>query len=192
MEFDEIMKMWDAQRNETIYTINEKAMHRHIQSRKQSARHIANFSEVMLIVVNLCAGIFVVVTKLAEINFFLYTMATFMLITAGYVWVGRQRRLKRESNFASSMLTDLDHAIANARYQVTLSQTMRWYGLLICFLSIISLWQSEKAVGIIIGAIAFFSVVFFASRWEHNWYVRRQRSLESLRNKLVDDNVSAQ
>jgi len=190
MEFDDIVKVWDSQRNETMYTINEKAMHKQIRSRKQSAIRIANFSEILLIIGNLCTGSFILLMNEKNTNIFMYVMAGFMMLTAGYVWRERQRRKKRENKFDSSMLADLDHAIATARYQVTLSQTGRWYGFIIAILCVLIMWQSGKANIATFGMVVLFTAAFFVSRWEHGCYVRRQRNLELLRHKLVDDDAS--
>ena len=59
MEFEEMKKIWDSQNNEPLYAINEKALHNHIMSKKKTGYHITNTSELLLIIVNACAGLFI-------------------------------------------------------------------------------------------------------------------------------------
>ena len=44
MEFDEIKKIWDAQNNQPLYVIDEKALHNRIQS-KMNVKHLTNISD---------------------------------------------------------------------------------------------------------------------------------------------------
>lgn len=58
MEFDEIKKIWDAQNNQPLYVIDEKALHNRIQSKMKDVLLRANVNEWGVIIINLCtAGI---------------------------------------------------------------------------------------------------------------------------------------
>ena len=59
MEFEELRKIWDAQNNQPLYAINEKAMYNLVLSKKKQAHHITNISELLLIFVNIGSGILV-------------------------------------------------------------------------------------------------------------------------------------
>jgi hypothetical protein len=48
MEFEELRKIWDAQNNQPLYAINEKAMYNLILSKKKQAHHITNISELLI------------------------------------------------------------------------------------------------------------------------------------------------
>jgi Flp pilus assembly protein TadB len=193
MEFEEIKKIWDMQNNETLYAINEKALHNRILSRKRSAGHIANFSELLVIFVNMATGLFVLWAALYQsaANIFIYLLTVWTLVTMLYVLVSRLRRRKNENRFDRSMLGDLNHAISNATYQVRLSGIMLWNGLPVGLLLLLGLWENGKlSVWIIIFMPVFFVVVFYASRWEHGIYKRRKRELEGLQKKLAGEEVS--
>src|SRR5690349_6966310 len=45
MEFDEIKKIWDAQNNQPLYVIDEKALHNRIQSKMKGVLLRANANE---------------------------------------------------------------------------------------------------------------------------------------------------
>ena len=68
MEFDDMKKIWDSQNNETIYGINEKALHNRIQAKKRKANRITNVSELLLIVTNVASGGFVLGMNLYKQN----------------------------------------------------------------------------------------------------------------------------
>ena len=66
MEFEEMKKIWDAQNNEILYGINEKAMHNHILSKKKQAHHITNISELLIIIVYIITGSVVLGMNLSQ------------------------------------------------------------------------------------------------------------------------------
>jgi hypothetical protein len=189
MEFDEIKKIWDSQNNEPLYAINEKALHNHILSRKKSAGHLADFSELLLIFVNLGAGLFVwgVLLFDASVNIFMYLMVAWMLVTAVFLSASRIRRRKGENRFDRSMMGDLDHAIANASYQVRISRLMRWNIFPIGIFLLGGFWESGKPVWAVVLLLIFFALTYYASGWEHSIYIAKKKALEMLRRKLESE-----
>jgi hypothetical protein len=193
MEFEEIKKIWDMQNNEALYAINEKALHNRILSKKRSAGHIANFSELLSIFVNMATGLFVL--GIAQLrpgaDVFMYLMAAWTFIVAGYLVVSRIRRRKSENRFDRSMLGDLDHAISNATYQVRLSRIMLWNSLPIGILILFGFWERGKlSVWIVVSMLIFFAFVWYAGGWEHRIYKKRKHGLEALQKKLVSEETS--
>lgn len=189
MEFDDMKKIWDKQNNETLFVINEQAMHNRILSKRTSASHIVNISELLSIIVNAGAGMLMLWLALTKPggNLFLYLMASWMLLTLTYILTSRIRRRKTENKFDRSMLGDLEHALANATYQVRLSQLMRWNNLPISLFLLIGLWENGKPLWIVAVVLIFFSLVHYASGWEHNIYEAKKRELESLQKKLKEE-----
>lgn len=182
-------KVWDTQNNQPIYVLNESALHKRIQSKKNSALHITNVSELLAIAANIASGIFV-----AAFNFYqgsgsayMYILAGWMLLVSGYVVVGRARRLAGYGRFDRSILGDLDFAIATAAYQVRLSGLLRWNMVPIGLLIIAGVWFQSRTVGYVIALLAFFSIAWYLSGWEDNYYKRRKREVEQLRNMLLTE-----
>ncbi len=190
MEFDELQKIWDAQNNEPLYAINEKALHNRILSKRRQARRITNISELLLIIVNLGAGCFVFGINLFKKpgNMFMYLMAAWMFATALYLLVSRIHRIRGDRRFDRSMHGDLNHAISVATYQVRLSQIMRWNILPIGALSLLSAWEGGKLFWVA-GLIGIsFALAWYAGNWEHSIYKTRKRELEILQKKLEAKN----
>lgn len=189
MKFEEMKKIWDEQNQQSLYAINEEALHDHTRAKKQSAKHTSNFSEIFLIIANIAATAIILVSSFIKNNgnIYIYVLAGLMVITAVFVFVGRMRRKKRESNFEQSMLGDLNHAIANAAFQVRLSQIMRWYILPVGVLTTLAVWQNETQIWVLFLILLFFGIAWLAGGWEHRVYVRKKRELESLHKKLKEE-----
>src|SRR5438128_2741915 len=105
MEFEDLQKIWNSETNQHLYTINKTAMHNYIESKQMKARHIANFSEILLIVVNLITAGFIIGMNLLNPgrNLFLILMVIWMCITVLWVLANRIRRIKGDSRFDKSM-----------------------------------------------------------------------------------------
>ncbi|ELR68457.1 hypothetical protein C900_00378 [Fulvivirga imtechensis AK7] len=191
MEFDEIKNIWNKQNNEMMYTINEEVLRQRITAKKRTTSHIVDFSEKLLIIVNIGAAGFVLGLGIVKAsgNVFTYTLAALMFFTAGYVLVKRLQRKRWENRFDLSLLGDLNHAIANASYQVKLSQVMIWYAAPVAILTALNLGYNGKEMWIVLLIIGFFVLAFLASRMEHGIYVNNKRKLEELRN-VLEDNAS--
>jgi hypothetical protein len=84
------------------------------------------------------------------------------------------------------MTKDLDDAISTATYQVRLSRFVRWCSFPIAILIMFSLWNKVQPVKLVVAAVLFFVAVLLGSQWEHNWYVKRLKRLQSLKTKLSD------
>ena len=186
MEFNEMKKIWDSQNNEPLYAINENALHNRIMSKKKTGYHITNTSELLLIIVNAGAGLFILTSNFPKPdgNIFRYLLAGWMFLGALYMLVSRIRRIKRSHQFDRSMLGDLSHAISLANYQVRLSRVGRWNILPIGVICILWLLASGKPTWSIVGIAIFFALAAFATKWEHGIYKNRKSELEILQKKL--------
>jgi hypothetical protein len=185
MEFEELQKIWDTQNNQPLYIINEKALHNRIVTKKHQAVHIASFSEWLLMIVNIAAGTFIFGTNLVQHSwFFMYLLAAWMFGSAIYVMISRLRRLKDQHRYDRSMLGDLQHALAAARYQVRLAHIMRWNGVPVAGLILLAFWESGKPIWLALVVCLFFILTIYASGWELNIYKNKKKELEALENKL--------
>ena len=164
-------------------------MHNRILSKKKQSYHITNTSELLLIIVNMAAGLFVFTLNLSgkDVNIFMYLLAAWMLGISWYLLFSRIRRLKRDNQFDRSMHGDLNYAISLATYQVRLSLLGRWSILPIGIFTLLGLWQSGKSVWIVVAILIFFLFTNYAAGWEHRIYTSRKRELEILKKKLEDE-----
>ncbi len=189
MEFEDLQKIWLAGNQEAVYVINEKALHHRITARKHKALHIANVSELLSVVANIAAGVFVagMTYRSGHNNVFLYVMAGWLLLTAGYALVHRIRRLQGRLVYDRSMQQELQYALATATYQVRLSRLMRLNVIPIGALTVLGIWQGDKPVWLAVIVLLFFCGAYYFSGWEHGYYKRQQRELEGLVGKLGEE-----
>lgn len=187
MEFDELQKIWHSQTNEPLWVINEQALYKRIQQKKKKVSYIANFSELLLLVVYIGSGSFIIGLNYVKPrpNLLLYVMAAWMLGTAVYVLVSRVRRMKNSYIFDRSLLGELNQAVSTATYQVQLSQIVRWNVLPIGILSLWSVLAGGQSVWFAVGILLVFVLSYYGGRWEHRIYVAKKRELEVLQRKLA-------
>ncbi|AXY73855.1 hypothetical protein D3H65_07615 [Paraflavitalea soli] len=186
MEFDELQKIWDTQNQQSLYVINEQALHHRIQAKMRQGYHITNISEWLTIMVNLGAGSLILILFGIKNsgNISMYLLAAWMLATALFAMMNRIRRIKGNRRFDRSLQGDLQYAISLTTYQVHLSQILRWNVLPVGVLTILGLWESGKPWWIAGCVLLFFALTWYASRWEHSFYRNRKHSLETLQSKL--------
>lgn len=182
MEFEEIQEIWDLQKKQSMYTINERALHSLIMTKKKQAARLTNATELMQIIVNTGAAAFVFEQNYfsPKGKFFLYLMAAWMLATAVFILAGRFRRIKRGKNFDQSMRGSLEQAISDATYKVRISQLMRWNIIIIALIIVLSMFEGGQSIWIIAGTAIFFGIAYYGSGYEHRCYISRKRELLSL------------
>jgi len=188
MEFDELQKIWDSQREQPLYVINEQALHNRIVAKKYHVMHIAGFTEWLLIIVNATTGGFLVQINRARHGYmFVYILAAWMFGSVLYVLITRIRRLNDQHRFQRTLNGDLQHALTVAGYQVRIAQIMRWNVLPVGILVILSMWEGGKPVWLSLIVAFFFILVFIACKWELAGYRNKKRELEVLQQKLQED-----
>lgn len=197
MEFDELQQIWDSQNARPLYTIDENALHNRILLKKKQAHHIANTSELLLIIVNGGAGFLILgingfkpVTDIFKPgrDLFMYLLAAWMFGSALYLLISRIRRIKRNDRFEQSIRGDLNQAISTATYQVRLSLLMRWNILPIGILTLLGVWGSGKSIWIAGGTLVFFALAYYAGAFEHRIYKARKRELQLFQKSLEKEN----
>ena len=186
MEFEEMKKVWDAQNNEPIYGINEKALHNRILKKKNQAQHTTNLSELFSIIAYTFSGCFIIALNLMNKsnNVFMYILSAWILCMALYSLVSRMRRVNRGQQFDRSMRGDLEYAISMATYQVRFSRLARWSILPMGLFILLAVWDSGKSTWLLVGILIFLILANYASGWEHNFYKKKKRELEILKEKL--------
>jgi hypothetical protein len=187
MEFDELKKIWDAQNDQPLYIIDEKALHHRIQSKMNSVLHIANINEWSQIMINLGAGSILLGLNLLKpgANIFMYLETAWMFATVGYIVVSRIRRVKASRQFDRSIHGDLDHAISLASYQLRLSQLILWNLLPMGAIMIFSGWEAGKFFRVSAVILVSYVLALFVGRKGLRINKRRKRELESLKEKLL-------
>lgn len=193
MEFEDIQKIWDTQNKEPMYVINETALHKGIRSKSSRANKTANINEIGLMSISTITGLLLLVDAIIDKQgFFSYLVAITLFLTGVYVLIGRKRRKKKELQFDRSMLGELDHAISNVDYMITVSKTFLWWYILpIGITSMINVAQATPFMSwkwMLIPASFVLSFVVVRLGLVYT-YLPKKRSLETLKAKLME-NVS--
>jgi len=186
MEFDEMKKIWDAQNNQPLYVIDEKAMHNRIQSKKNTVLHFTSMTEWGLIMINLCtAGLLVNFNPLKSgPDIFLTLEAAWMVGLVIYLAVSRIRRIKASLQFDRSIHGDLDHAISLAGYQMRICQIIRWNFLPMGAIMIFSGWEAGKLFKVGAVILISYTLAFYVASKGYRANKRRKHELQSLKEKL--------
>lgn len=188
MEFEEMKKIWDAQNGQAMYAIDETALHNSVIKKKTKARRTADLTEKIFIGANIISATMIAVPSIIKDKYSISgtLMMVLMYVTAGFILYIRNKRLKSQDRFESDMVGDLDNAIATADYQVKFSKTSRFYLLSVVLLTLSSLVESGSPWWVIVLVVIFFTVTYFAARWEHRtFYVSQKKDIRAMRDKII-------
>lgn len=189
MEFDEIKKIWDAQTNEPLYVIDEKALHNRIHSKMSGELRFANLREWSTILFYLGAvGLMLGFNHISfkpGANIFMF-LAAWMFGTVVYIVVSRIRRIKASRRFDRSIRGDLDYAIWLISYQMRLGLVIAFNFLPIGALSIVSSWGAARGLFMACVAVILVSgiLTFYVERKGYRASKRRKHALQVLKEKL--------
>jgi len=190
MEFDEMKKIWDAQNNQPLYVIDEKALHNRVQSKMSTVLRLTNISEWSLIMTYLVAGgILIGLNPFKRgANIFLYLEAIWMFAVVVYFVVSHIRRIKASRQFDRSIHGDLNHTISLLSYQVRLSQIIRWNLLPMGAIMIFSGWEAGKLFRVSAVILVSYTLAFYVTSKGIRANKRRKRELQVLKEKLETGN----
>lgn len=177
MDFEEMKTIWDAQNSATAYKLDEQELHQRILARKKRAVFITNLSELMIIITYGVVGFVVLSVKM-------YYLAVWMFLVVMALMISRIRRLRAGRRFDRSVQGQLQHALATAKYQLRLSQLMRWNIVIMFGLTFLAIWKAEKPWWALVLMFFFFLLSLYSSRLEHRKYTAQKESLEALQHKL--------
>jgi len=188
MNFEELQVIWNNQNNETMYAINEGALHDYIKNKGQSVNFKLNFQEFILIGINLLVGIQLTIAAFHVGNPALKLfLSVFYLGFAIYGAVRRSIRRNEEKPFDRTLVGELDKAIWRIDYLMQQNRNLiRWYILPLTLLfGVLSFFNTKMLLAF---GVCLVSIVFahFTSRWENDkFHIPNKRNLEALRIKLI-------
>lgn len=191
MEFDEIKKIWDTQNNETLYVIDEEALHRSIKRKLSKSLRLANLGEWMIIGASAIAIIIVLSGAYFKENYgtFVTVSASIFLLSLAYGIYHRFKRKRDITGFERTMLGDLEHAIQTSTSLVKLSGIMLYVFVpLISLITIGTFFLDEDfSIWYLPGVVTFMGAIALGARWEYRWYVRRRDGLKKMKSKLLEE-----
>jgi hypothetical protein len=191
MEFDEMKKIWDAQNNQPLYTIDEKALHNRIQSKMNILLHVTSISEWLLILINLGTGCILLGRNSFKpgANIFLYLEAAWLFVLVIYLVVICIRRIKASRRFDRSIHGDLNHAIFLAGYQMRISRIVLLNLLPMGAIMIFSGWEAGKLLKVSVVILVSYTVAFYVTSKGYRMNKRRKRALQVLKEKLENSSI---
>ena len=104
MEFEEMQKVWNEQKSEAMYVINEDALHNRIKSKKRAASRRINTVEISLMCINSAVSIFLLVDAIVDNEgFWDYASSAIMALTVFFIILFRRRRIRTQNQASMSL-----------------------------------------------------------------------------------------
>ena len=217
MDLGEMKVIWDSQEQEPLYAMNAASLHSIVQRKNEQwnrclARSFAleigagMFCALMILVY---AGVLAFgeqswlikpwkngIVPSAWHYLGLLLASGVWLYYAGYMYVARKRQQRRIELFDSSLRGDLDRALSQTQFEMTMISQNAWRGLVpvwvastIWMIVLFHLKGASFKTYVVLVAAAIVSLVVVMAR-KHRLikerYLPRQQELESLRAKLAD------
>ena len=189
MEFEEMQKIWNEQKGETMYAIDESALHRSITKKKNNISRKVSIVELSLMAINSAVAIFLLVDAIVDKEgLWDYAGAVIMGLTVLFLYFFRKRRKNNENTFDRSILGELNHAIANSRSILQIATIMIYYYLIPT--SIVSMGKMiyfGASIDKWLLIIGLYTLAFFLVRWEKRAiHIPRKNRLEALKKKIQE------
>jgi len=189
MELEELQKVWNEQKGENMYTINEESLGKMISQKKNAAARHVSRTEIGLILITLILGT-IITTKAIRYGEGLWELGggiTIFLMTA-FIFVFRYRRKKAENRFDRSIIGEIDHAIANTESVMRIASSMIfWYMLPIGVFTYGQMFFAGVSLEKFLWITGAFILAFFLIYWERKrCHIPRKKKLQQLKDKLLD------
>ncbi len=189
MEFEEMQKIWNEQKGETMYAINEKALHRSITRKKDASSRRINIVEISLMIINSIVSLVLLADAIIDKEgFWDYAGAVIMALTVVFLLLFRVRRRKNEKKFDRTLMGELDHAIANSHSIIQIATMMIYYYLIpVGFFTLGKMFYFGASLEKWLLIIGMFALAFFLVRWERKaCHIPRKRKLVAMKHKLLE------
>ena len=188
MEFEELKKIWNTQNKAPMFVINEAALHNSIRRKKKKASWASDINEIGLVLIAVVTSASVFIRNMDRDNIYAYPPAILLLLTAVYVLYGRYKRKKEEKRFDRSVLGDLDHAIANSRFEIRRAKTFIWWYITPLALPVVlNMVMNDASILKWVGVTFGFFLAYFVVRWSMIYaQLPGLRKLTKLREKLLE------
>jgi hypothetical protein len=189
MGFEEIQKVWNEQKGENMYVIDEAALHRSVTRKKNAVSRRINCVEIMLSVINSLILIFLLILMFSHPRIWGFMNIAIVATSVAYILYFRRKRKKEESRFDRSILGELDHAIFASGSIIRINYLMLGAYLAPMFaVAISSLIDTGASLEKWIFTTGMFVLSFFVVRWEQRaCNVPRKKQLMVLKKKLMEE-----
>jgi hypothetical protein len=188
MEFEDLQLIWSEQDRQPLYAINQEALHKRIRAKLQRSQHIASVNEIGLVCIFLAASL--ILLFLREFNWLNLLPIGAMLGVSGYILSRRHHRQKLTERFEPTMLGDLENAIAQQKHIIREARTFLFWNILPIAAAVVAKMAMDGEVRLwkwifIPGS---FILAYLVARLAPRKHLRKMKSLQLLREKLVGEN----
>lgn len=188
MELEELQKIWNDQNGETMYAINETALHNTITRKKKSASRRMSIIELGLMAINSTTGLVLLYGAIIDDEpFWDYSFSVIMLVTILFLLRFRWNRIKKENSFDRTLIGELDHAILNSDSMLQIATVMLKYYILpvglFSFTKMLIVGASLEKWLLLGGAYTLAFITVYYQRKRH--HIPRKEKLIRLRQKLM-------
>jgi hypothetical protein len=188
MEFEDMKLIWDSQNNEPLYAINQEALYRQIQGKEKSIVKLLDFTDIIMIAVNLFVGILLIVDTWVESGqSYEYVLPIVYLGFFVYAIYRRFARKQEEIGFDETILSRLEKAIWQSDYLIKQAKSVLFWYLVPTMLVVdVTMLLNGKPWAALILTAVVLPLTYFAGRWEvERCHMPRKRELEALRETLL-------
>jgi len=190
MNFEEMQVIWDSQKQRKVFGFDTAGIHRAIGRRSRREGRASSFEEFGMIAICLFVALNQGLEPLLKgTDTHQYLASALFIGVALYTWRQRQRRLRDEQSFDSTLLGDLDRAIHRVECQVRRAQTFLWWFMLPAVIVILVSYSQKTE-------IKFWSALFVGFSFVLGYGVTQmglrcrllpaKRELEGLRTRLSE------
>lgn len=190
MEFEEIKRIWDKQKNEPLYTIDESALHRQVLRKNRDIRRFASQTEWGIFLIALLLAAFMILQGSNDNEIYKFPQAAIFLVVAGYIFWDRRRRLKNEGPSDRSLLGDLEQAIRTTDYSIKRQRAFVFWFLIPSAITVlinqIYAYQRKTWWALLLVVFAFGLAYWVTKKELRCKLLPKKRNLQTLRNLLVE------
>jgi len=134
MEFEDLQRIWDEQKNESLYAINEEALHKRIAKSRRSIEFGLNMLEWGVIGSSLISLFALYLNWVGDpIPLGYHLIPVMLLVISTHVFLLRRQRQRQIDEYPPTMVGELDKAIAQNDFLVKRIQTAVWWYMLPVF-----------------------------------------------------------
>lgn len=189
MEFEEMQKVWDEQKGETMYILNETALHRSITYKKNATGKRINREENNISLVFGITTIIFIVAALRGGHNWAFISSGIVIVDLVYIQYFRRKRKKAENKFDRTLLGELDHTISNTNSIIRFYYFMIvGYLIPVCGLYILKTFVEGASLEkwIIMTGVPLLAILFMRLMLKRV-RIYRKKHLLALRKKLTEE-----
>jgi hypothetical protein len=196
MDFEEMKMIWDAQKAEPLYAINEAALHQSVRRKARRFKGLIVFFESAVIAGAAGPGAFYAAAALLRGQHARLVPAAILLGAAAFFALGIKRRRQREAEFESSLLGDIDKALWQVRHHMSRARGLRWTVIAPMCAAVAVDWLFLPGGQVLRWPFVLFVLIMALAARGIEYEIRclylpKERQLEALHKMLVGDEGAA-